>query len=159
MAGMRISDIFTPDRIMLRMEATDKFEVFEELADLFAGSMGPGRRDEVLKAVIDRENKMSTGIGNGIAVPHAKLPGALRIRGALGVSSKGIEYDALDGEPVRVVFLFVSGAELADEHLELMKGIAKLALNPGFATAMEAADRPEAAHGIIVKYEALSENS
>jgi mannitol/fructose-specific phosphotransferase system IIA component (Ntr-type) len=157
MAGIRISEIFKSDRIALGIKATDKYEVFEVLADLFAGSCGLGNRDEILKLIRERENKMSTGIGNGIAVPHARLSGIHSICGALGVSNQGIEYDALDDEPVYIVFLFISGIESSDEHLELMKNLMKLASNPSFIGELKASKNPEAAHRIIMKYETINE--
>jgi PTS system nitrogen regulatory IIA component len=157
MAGIRISEIFKPDRIRLSITATDKYEVFEVLADLFAGSCGLRNRDEILKLIRERENKMSTGIGSGIAVPHARLPGAHPICGALGISNRGIEYDALDDEPVYVVFLFISGVESADEHLELMKGIMKLVSKPSFIEDLKTSDSVQAAFDIITKYETMNE--
>ncbi|EKD26831.1 MAG: hypothetical protein ACD_79C00995G0004 [uncultured bacterium] len=126
---MHLHEIFTSGHIKLHLEALDKDEVFEEMTDFLIKVSEINCRDEILNALRSREQKMSTGIKNGIAIPHGKLDNFDGIIGVLGISDKGIDYDALDKKPVHLVFLFVSSYSKHQEHLNLLSNIAKLSEN------------------------------
>ncbi len=153
--GMQLQDLFIPARIKCRLEAEDKVEVFEELVDLLVVQYGLDCRDEILEAISRREAKMSTGIKRGIAIPHAKTSFTRGVIGVLGLSSRGIDYESLDGEPVHMLFLLVSSEADAGTHLAVLKKIALLVENPDFyRDAMAAAD-PEKVHRVIRSYEEI----
>ena len=98
---MLLQQVFAPGSIKIGLESEDKDELFEELVDMLAKEGGRDfPRASVLAAVREREDKMSTGIKKGIALPHGKAEGLIGICGALGISRRGIEYASLDGEPV-----------------------------------------------------------
>ena len=137
------------------MEAEDKAEVFEELVDLLVTQYHTGSRDEILDAIRRREEKMSTGIKRGIAIPHAKTRFTRGVIGVLGVSDHGIDYESLDGEPVRILFLLVSSEEDAATHLAVLKKIALLVENDAFSREVVAAGSPEKVNHIIKKYEEM----
>jgi len=114
---MLLSQVFSPSRIKIGLESEEKDELFEELVDILAREGGREfPRETVLDAVWEREGKMSTGITRGIALPHGKAEGLQGISGVLGVSRKGIEYAALDGQPVFLVFLLVSSTRESELH-------------------------------------------
>jgi nitrogen PTS system EIIA component len=112
-------------------------------------------RDQILEAIRRREEKMSTGIKKGIAIPHAKTGFTKGVVGVLGVSDHGIDYESLDGEPVRILFLLVSSEEDAATHLAVLKKIALLVENAGFSRDVLSAGSPEKVSRIIQKYEAM----
>ncbi len=153
---MLLQQVFTPGRIKIGLESEEKDELFEELVDLVASRDGRGfPRAAVLSAVREREEKMSTGIKKGIALPHGKAEGVDSLIGAIGISHRGIDYNALDGEPVYLVFLLVSSPNEAELHLRALKRLARLLDDPGFYTELVQADSPERAFQIIKSFEDL----
>jgi PTS system fructose-specific IIC component/PTS system nitrogen regulatory IIA component len=139
------------------LEAEDKTEVFEELVDLLVTQYHTDSRDEILEAIRRREEKMSTGIKKGIAIPHAKTKFTRGVIGVLGVSDHGIDYESLDGEPVRILFLLVSSEEDAATHLAVLKKIALLVENDSFSREVIGAGSPEKVNRIIKKYEEMTD--
>jgi PTS system fructose-specific IIC component/PTS system nitrogen regulatory IIA component len=150
---MFLHEVFPPKLIKIGLEAEDKDEVFEEMADLFCQVENTNVRQEILKAINDRESKMSTGIHKGIAVPHGKTNALQSMRGILGISRKGIDYDALDGQPVYILFMLLAPQKDSEMHLRLLKRLAGLLDNPQFYTELLVQTDSTSAHGVIRKYE------
>ena len=150
---MFLQDVFQPEFIKIEIEAEDKDEVFEELVDHFCQTEMSNARDEILDALIEREAKMSTGIHKGIAVPHGKTSAVESIRGVLGISRKGVDYDALDGEPVYLLFMIIAPQEDSEKHLRILKRLAELLENPQFYTDLLSQKNPQAAYKVICKHE------
>lgn len=150
---MLLHETFPPDLIKVGLEAQDKDEAFEELVDLFCQATGNGAREEILESVCNRESKMSTGIKKGIAIPHGKTNAVDRVYGVLGISKKGIDYEALDGEPVYLLFLMLAPQKDSEKHLRLLKRLAELLDNPQFYTDLVAQKDAASAHNVIRKYE------
>jgi PTS system fructose-specific IIC component/PTS system nitrogen regulatory IIA component len=150
---MYLYDVFRPDFIKIGMEAEDKDEAFEELADKFCQAKNSDDREEILNALREREAKMSTGIHKGIALPHGKTNAVDTIYGVLGISKKGIDYDALDGQPVYLLFMLLAPQRDSEMHLRLLKRLACLLDNPQFYTDLVAQNDAAGANGVIRKYE------
>jgi PTS system fructose-specific IIC component/PTS system nitrogen regulatory IIA component len=151
---MFLQKVFSPVSIKIGLESEDKDELFEELVDMLAKEGGRNfPRSAVLAAVRDREDKMSTGIKRGIALPHGKAEGLTGLIGALGISKRGIEYASLDGEPVYLVFMLVSSPKDSELHLAALKRLAVLLDDPEFYTDLIQADSPDRANAIIRNYE------
>ncbi len=150
-----LHELFSAPRIKCHLEAEDKTEVFEELVDHLVAQYHVDSRDEILDAIRRREEKMSTGIKKGIAIPHAKTRFTRGVIGVLGVSDHGIDYESLDGEPVRILFLLVSSEEDAGTHLAVLKKIAVLVENAGFSRDVLSASGPEKVSRLIQKYEEM----
>ncbi len=150
---MLLHETFPPDLIKVGLEAEDKDEAFEELVDLFCQATGNGAREEILESVRSREAKMSTGIKKGIAIPHGKTNAVDKVYGVLGVSKRGIDYDALDGEPVYLLFLMLAPQRDSEKHLRLLKRLAELLDNPQFYTDLVSQHDALSAHATIRKYE------
>jgi PTS system fructose-specific IIC component/PTS system nitrogen regulatory IIA component len=148
-----LQELFVPGRIKCHLEAEDKAEAFEELVDALVTHYSLDCRDEILEAITRREAKMSTGIKKGIAIPHAKTGFTRGVIGVLGISDRGIDYESMDGEPVRMLFLLVSSEEDAATHLSVLKKIALLVENPEFYKEACAAGDPDKVHRIIRGYE------
>ena len=152
---MVLHDVLLPEFIKVDMEAEDKDEAFEELVAYFCQTDNSNARDEILDAIISREAKMSTGIHKGIAVPHGKTKAVKTMRGVLGISKKGIQYDSLDGEPVYLLFMIISPLEDSEKYLRLLKHLAELMENPQFQIDLQAQKDQQSAYKVICKYEEL----
>ena len=151
---MLLQQFFAPARIAIGLESEDKDELFEELVDLLTRTGGRDfPRAAVLRGVRDREAKMSTGIKKGIAVPHGKAAGLSAIVGAIGVSRKGIDYEALDGEPVYLVFMMVSPPDNPELHLGALKRLARLLEDPEFTAELLDAESPAQAWATLKRFE------
>jgi PTS system fructose-specific IIC component/PTS system nitrogen regulatory IIA component len=150
---MFLTEVFPPELIKIGLEAEDKDEVFEEMVDYFCQIKKLSVRKEILQAIYDRESKMSTGIHKGIAVPHGKTDALDGIYGFLGISRKGIDYDALDGQPVYILFMLLAPQKDSEQHLRLLKRLADFLDNPQFYTELLSQPDSQSAHRIIKRYE------
>ncbi len=124
---MTLGNILTAEQIIPELTATERWPVIVELTDLLIaqGKINASDRDAVLAALKAREETMSTGIGLGIAIPHASSECVGQVVAAFGRSQKGIEFDSLDNMPVQFVVLFVSPKDQAQTHLRTLAAIAK----------------------------------
>jgi len=152
---MILQNVLLPEFIKVNMEAEDKDEAFEELVDHFCQADDCNARDEILDAIQSREAKMSTGIHKGIAVPHGKTTAVDTMRGVLGISQKGIPYDALDGEPVYLLFMIISPMEDSEKYLRLLKHLAELMEIPQFQIELQSQKDPQSAFKVIRKFEEM----
>ena len=152
---MLLSELFESSFIKIGLECEDKEEAFEELADAFCQASHLNIREEILEAVRIREHKMSTGIKKGIAVPHARISSIDRIYGILGISRKGIDYDALDKEPVYLIFMVLVPKTDTESHLGILKMLSEMLQDPQFFTDLTAQNDSVAVNGIIKKYESI----
>lgn len=103
---MRISDFLAPTRVMIDVKASDKGRLLEQLSTEAAAATGLGA-DEVVREIAKREDLGSTGVGNGVALPHARLPGLKAPFALFARLRHGIDFDAIDGEPVDIVVLLL----------------------------------------------------
>jgi mannitol/fructose-specific phosphotransferase system IIA component (Ntr-type) len=127
---MRLRDLISEDTVLPEMVARDKRAAIHELVEFLRERKGldPEEARKIETAVMRRESKGTTGIGKGVAIPHAKnCAHVSEIVAALGISQEGIPFAALDGEPVNLVFLVASARGSEAEHLEVMRKIAYLA--------------------------------
>ena len=150
---MFLYEAFPPELINVESAAENKAEVFEELVDHFCQAEESDAREEILEVLWERESKMSTGIKKGVAVPHGRTNAVRDIHGILGISKRGIDYDALDGQPVYLIFMFLSPKTVTEEQLRLLKRLAELLNNPQFHTDLIAQNDSRSANRIIKKYE------
>ena len=125
---MKLSDLIDSKAIVSELESTTKEEVIKELVDALAAAGKIDSKDgkKLTAALMAREQLGSTGIGQGLAVPHAKHNSVGDLVAAFGRSKKGIDFDSLDGEPVYLVFLLLSNKEASGQHLEALAYITKL---------------------------------
>ena len=150
---MFLYQTFTPELIIVDLQAEDKDEVFEEMADKFCQTMGISNRDSVLNALWERETKMSTGIQKGVAIPHGKVAGVKDVQGILGISKKGIDYDALDGQPVYLIFMLLVPQTDSEEHLRILQRLAEMLHSHNFYMDLVAQNTPNNVNDIVRKYE------
>ncbi len=136
---MRVRDLLDESVVKVGLESVNKRECIEELIDLLARSGRISDRAAALNAVLKREATGSTGIGKGCAVPHGKHSSVAGIRMALGTSSKGVDFDSLDGAPVHMVFLILAGAGEPGPHIRALAEVARMMSIPGFYRRVVAA--------------------
>ncbi|MCL2700879.1 MAG: PTS sugar transporter subunit IIA [Phycisphaerae bacterium] len=124
---MKLSDIVVVDAIIPELQAKTKDEAIGELVGALAdaGAIPAKSVKDVVKAVMAREGQATTGIGKGVALPHAKLKGVTKAMAAIGRSGGGIDFSALDYKPVYSVILLLSNPDKPDEHLQAMETIFK----------------------------------
>ncbi|MDR0526054.1 MAG: PTS sugar transporter subunit IIA [Spirochaetaceae bacterium] len=150
---MFLYEIFPPELIKVDLQAVNKDEVFEEMVDRFCQALKSDAREELLEALKEREAKMSTGIHKGIAVPHGKSPALDKMYGILGISKQGIDYDALDGQPVYILFMILAPPKDSEKHLRVLKRLAQLLDNTEFFTDLMAQRDAQGVAGVLKKYE------
>lgn len=132
--ALKLTDVVSPGAIVAELEATERDEVIAEMIDALvaAGAAKAEHRDELVAAVLERERKGSTGFGRGVAVPHVKHSGVSKMAAAIGRSSKGIDFSALDRQPVYSVVLLLSPDSSPEDHLKAMEVIFKSLGNETF---------------------------
>jgi PTS system fructose-specific IIC component/PTS system nitrogen regulatory IIA component len=153
---MLLHELFTPEFILVDLQAEDKEEVFEELVDRFCQTIKSDAREEILDALRQREMKMSTGIQKGVAIPHGKTNAVDRVYGMLGISRKGIDYEALDGNPVHLLFMVLGPTGDSEKHLKVLQRMAELLANPQFFSEIAAQRDVQSVYKVLKKYEELS---
>ncbi|GHT54731.1 PTS sugar transporter subunit IIA [Endomicrobiia bacterium] len=127
---MNIMDIFlNQSTIIVDLKSTDKKSIIIELIDVLKNTRKLGKSDEIINAVLEREKLGSTGIGQGVAIPHGKTDVLDKQIGVLGISRNGVEFNSLDGELVHIIFVLVGPAEVAEQHLKALSRISKLFRN------------------------------
>lgn len=122
---MKLSDFVCFEATVPELQAADRDGVIVELISLLgqAGRLGKAQSKEIQKEVIKREKEASTGMGKGVAVPHVKHKGVKDVVAAIGLSSVGIDFSALDKQPVYSVILLVSPSDNPDRHLQAMESV------------------------------------
>ena len=123
---MKISDILTEQLVVSRLKGASKQEIIDAMVDLVATSPKVLDKEKVRAAIFDREKIMSTGVGNGFAIPHGKTDAVTEIVAAFAVTERDIDYDSLDEKPVRLVFLLVGKDNLVGPHIKLLSRISRL---------------------------------
>jgi len=148
---MDLADILSRDQIITDLQAADRWEAIDELINnlVVTGKILPIHREAISAVVKKRETSMSTGIGFGIGIPHASTDLIEEVVGALGRSKKGVNFDALDNQPVNLVMLFLVPQGQFQKHLHTLANIAKLLHKAEFRQALEQAPDAEAMLNII----------
>jgi PTS system nitrogen regulatory IIA component len=123
---MKIMDFLNKKAVTVNLKSTDKDGVIREMVDLLAKAEDIKNKDEIAKALLARESLGSTGIGQGIGIPHAKSQSVKNLVAAFGVSQRGVNFDSLDGEPAYIFFLLLAPEESAGPHLKALARISRM---------------------------------
>jgi fructose-specific phosphotransferase system IIA component len=148
---MDLGDILTKAQIITDLRATNRWEAIDELINnlVVTGKITPEHQEAIAAVVKKRESSMSTGIGFGIGIPHASTDLISEVVGALGRSKKGVNFDALDNQPVNLVMLFLVPQGQFQKHLHTLANIAKLLHKAEFRQALEQAPDADAMLQIV----------
>lgn len=136
---MKIMEFLNKKAIAVNLKAADKEGVIRELVDLLAKTGDVKNKEELVKALLARESLGSTGIGQGIGIPHAKSPNVKELVAAFGLSQKGVNFDSLDGEPVYIFFLLLAPEESAGPHLKALARISRMLKDKHFREMLKKA--------------------
>ncbi len=152
-SAVLLSELLTPDRVVLPLKAQDKSGVIAELTRRLVGDSGQAY-DDVLGAVEEREAVLSTGIGFGVAIPHARSPAVTELSVVCGVSEYPVAFDSIDGEPVRLFFLIVGPEAAAGQHVKVLSRIARLVRRQELRQQLCAAGSADEFYGALLEAEA-----
>ena len=123
---MNLNDLLTKEVVKIPLVGEEKTQIIEEMVDVLHAAGCTENRDLVLNAVLDRERVMSTGMGDGIAIPHAKTDGVKNLVAAFGITKQNIDFQSIDDKPVRIVFLLVGPTDQTGPHLKALSRISRL---------------------------------
>lgn len=123
---MRLSELLNPNAISLRLRAQSKREALVEMVELLEAAHGFQSQGEILDRVVRREAMMTTGIGNGVAIPHGKARSVVRMAAACAVAPEGLEFESEDGQPVYLLVLFVSPENDTTQHVRMLANLSRL---------------------------------
>ncbi len=150
---MKLLDFILPDALVPELKSTERDEVIAELVDAAVAAKGVPKtlRDTLVKEIIGREKHGSTGFGKGVAVPHVKHEKIKKMTAAVGVSQKGVDFNALDKEPVYSVVLLLSPIDQPDQHLQAMENIFSNLQKDNFRRFLRQADSAQAIKDLLLE--------
>ncbi|MES9869683.1 MAG: PTS sugar transporter subunit IIA [Sedimenticola sp.] len=153
------ANFLTVERISCANAAASKKRVLEEIGRLLATSNPDLKIEEVFDRLLERERLGSTGLGNGIGLPHARMPGVEQACGAFMQLQSGVDYDAIDGKPVDLVFGLLVPEDATQEHLQLLAKLASLFSNEKFCDMLRTTDDPDVLEHKIMHWEELAQSA
>src|SRR5215467_7635393 len=145
---MEIEDLITPARVMPRLKATSKKHVLQELAKRAAELTGLHER-AIFDVLLERERLGSTGVGNGIAIPHGKIAGLDRLYGLFARADHPIEFYAIDEQPVDLIFLLLAPEGAGADHLKALARVSRLLHDRAICEKLRGADQAEAIYALL----------
>jgi nitrogen PTS system EIIA component len=148
-----LTELLTPDRVVVPLAARDKAGVIAELTRHLVARSG-GEYAEVLEAIEERENVLSTGIGFGVAIPHARSSAVRELSVVCGLSPVPVPYDSIDGDPVRLFFLIVGPEAAAGQHVKILSRIARLVRKENLRQQLCQADSADRFYAVLLDAEA-----
>ncbi|MFO0964992.1 MAG: PTS sugar transporter subunit IIA [Gemmataceae bacterium] len=136
---MRMSDFVVRESMSAELGATTKEGVIREMVENLrrAGYFKASEPDEIVKAILKREQLGSTGIGRGVAIPHTKHPSVDRLIGTVGVSHAGVTFESLDGEPVHVFVMLISPQDRPSDHLRALENVSRCLRDDSFVRSLK----------------------
>jgi mannitol/fructose-specific phosphotransferase system IIA component (Ntr-type) len=149
---MKMSDFVVREAIVPELVATNKEGVVREIVESLraAGYFAGGETEEIVKAVLKRELLGTTGIGGGVAIPHAKHASVSRLIGTAAVSRQGVAFDSLDGEPVYVLVLLISPQDQSGNHLRALQNASRILKDNGFVRSLRTATTRERVWELLI---------
>jgi fructose-specific phosphotransferase system IIA component len=148
-----LTELLTPDRIKIPLTSDTKDDLLRELVEIVGDDRVVRDREEVLRAVRERESVLSTGIGNGVAIPHGKSGSVTELALAAGVSRHPLDFEALDGKPVHLFFLLVGPESAAGEHVKALSRISRLLQRDSFRGRLSSASSADEFYAVLSEAE------
>jgi len=148
---MKLSEIIEEEDIISDLKASDKKSVLEELAEVISNHEPSINKKDIVKVLMERERLGTTGIGDGVAIPHGKLNGVRQPLISFGRSKKGMDFDAMDGQPAYLFFLLIAPENSSGIHLEILARIAKVLKNSSFRKKLMEADTRKECYQTIIQ--------
>ncbi|MEM7808600.1 MAG: PTS sugar transporter subunit IIA [Planctomycetota bacterium] len=148
---MRLTDILKPENVKLPVEATDKAGVIDELVDHLQANGDLEDVEKVRTSVLERERTRTTGIGDGLAIPHGKTTGVASLVTAFGRCKEPVDFEAIDGRPVELVWLLASPTDKTVPHINALARISKIIAKADVRKKLLAAETPRAIYDIVAE--------
>ena len=155
---MDIADLISPDAVIVNLRAATKKQALQELAKRAADLMGPdgaGERD-IFEVLLERERLGTTGVGAGIAIPHGKLGHLPTLRGLFAKLDKPVDFEAIDEQPVDLIFLLLAPEAAGADHLKALARVSRLLRDKGICDKLRGAETAEALYLILTAQSASS---
>ncbi len=140
---MQITDMFKKEYIIEELKAKTKRAVLAELSEIFSRFHAGIQNEAMVEVLLDREKLGSTGIGDGIAIPHGKLKGLDSLVISFGRSREGIDFDSIDGKPVHIFFLLMAPESSTGQHLKALAKISRMLKDQDFRNGLMSAKNAE----------------
>lgn len=150
---MRLADIITPGAVKVLGATSSKKRLFQDLSDLAAGAYGVSQT-AVVEALLEREGLGPTGVGHGVALPHARIANLDRIRGLFIRLEKPLDFDSIDRQPVDIVFALLAPLSAGVEHLKALALVSRTLRDTGVRTKLRANDDPGTLYTILTEAQA-----
>jgi mannitol/fructose-specific phosphotransferase system IIA component (Ntr-type) len=153
---MKFSQLVNPRAIKPVLEARDRDGVIAELVGMLVagGTVAEGLKPEIVRLVMERERKLTTGFGRGVAVPHMKHKTVQHASAAIGMSQAGLDFSAPDRQPVYIIFLLLSPEDRPDDHLHAMEVIFRNLANERFRRLLRQSPSPEEVQRVLEEADA-----
>jgi len=148
---MDIKELIAKEYIIEDLKSKTKREVLVELAEVFKKGNIEADYDSMVEVLLEREKLGSTGIGDGIAIPHGKLAGLENLIISFGRSREGVGFDSLDGNPVYIFFLLMAPENSAGQHLKALAKISRMLKDRDFRKGLIEAESPEKMYNLIIE--------
>ena len=146
---MKITDFLTPDRVIANLTEKDKDKVLKEMAAQLADSESGLDSAQILQVLQDREKISTTAIGEGVAIPHGKLPNVQTVSALFARSLQGVDFASLDGEPTHLFFTLIAPQDAAADHLKALARISRLLKDPDLRRRLLTAATNQELYNII----------
>jgi PTS system nitrogen regulatory IIA component len=150
---MEINALITPDRVACQEELSSKKRVLERLGELLATSTPSLTDGEIFDSLINRERLGSTGLGKGVAIPHGRVEGLSEPLGALVQLRAGVDFDAIDGQPVDLLFGLLVPHESTEEHLQILASLAKMFSDSELCEQLRQSRDPDRLYRLLSNWE------
>ena len=147
---MEIMDLISPDAVIASLRATSKKQALQELARKAADLTGLEER-RVFEVLLERERLGTTGVGNGIAIPHGKLPELTRLYGIFARLDKPIDFDSIDDEPVDLIFLLLAPESAGADHLKALARVSRLLRDRTICSKLRGCDTADGLYAVLTQ--------
>ena len=147
---MEIDELLTPDSVIPRLRATSKKQALQELSKRAAEVSGLSER-QIFDVLLERERLGTTGVGNGIAIPHGKLPGLSRLYGLFARLEHPVDFDSIDEQPVDLIFLLLAPEAAGADHLKALARVSRLLRERTICEKLRGADNPDALYALLTE--------
>lgn len=150
---MLISDLVTPSAVIADLKATSKKQALQELARRAADLTGAGER-AIFDVLLERERLGTTGVGDGVAIPHGKLPDLPRLFGLFARLERPIDFEAIDEQPVDLIFLLLAPGGAGADHLKALARVSRLLRDRAMREKLRGSETAEALYALLVEQQA-----
>ena len=150
---MNLRDILTEDDIQIPLTATSKNEIIKEMVEILFTNKKIQEKEKISQALFEREELMSTGVGDGVAIPHAKAEGITKISAVFGLTKDDVDFQSLDSKPVRIIFLLIGPINQPGPHLKALSRISRLLHQAEFRKKLILSGNPKEALRTILDEE------